>query len=121
MSELVTITGQIINRPGDNGLTVDYCSLAADFKDSDLLNKIVNIRYWISDTDDTPDIIKERYLKTLMGVVDVDYGYIYYSEITGGQLTAETLTIGGHDLLKELATFNEKYVLLEIEIVPAVG
>lgn len=33
-----------------------------------LSNKNVNVQYWISDIEDTPDVIKERHLTTLMGV-----------------------------------------------------
>jgi hypothetical protein len=121
MSELITIHGEIINKMSDSGLTIDYYPLAEEFKDHDLANRTVNIRYWISDTEDTPDVIKECHLKTLIGVVDVDYGYIFYSEISGGQVTAEKLMVGGHDLIKELTSFNGKYILLEIEAAPAVG
>lgn len=88
--------------------------LAEEFE-SELQGKQVSIRYWISDTKKTKEQIQEGALKTIMGVVDAEYGD-RYSEITGYLWTDEELNIGGHDLLAELSSFKRKFVYLEIDV-----
>jgi hypothetical protein len=88
--------------------------LAEEFE-SELQGKQVSVRYWISDTKKTKEQIQRSALKTIMGVVDADYGD-RYSEITGYLWTDEELNIGGHDLRSELSCYKGKFVYLEIDV-----
>lgn len=88
--------------------------LAEEFE-SKLQGKKVSARYWISDTEKTKEQIQEGALKTIMGIVDADYGD-RYSEITGYLWTDEELNIGGHDLLAELSSYKGNFVFLEIDV-----
>ena len=40
----------------------------------------------------------------------------FYSELTGYPWTDEWLKIGGHNLIKELESYRDKWAILEIEV-----
>jgi len=88
--------------------------LAEEFE-RELQGNQVSVRYWISDAEKTKEQIQEGALKTIMGIVDADYGD-RCSEITGYLWTDEELNIGGHDLLSELSSYKGKFVYLEIDV-----
>ena len=50
-----------------------------------------------------------------MGLLESEF-WEQYSEITGYLGTDETLNVGGHDLLEELRSNIDNYIILEIEI-----
>lgn len=81
-----------------------------------IARKKVTVRYWISDTPATKEELKEDFIvKSLGGVANCKYGS-HYSELTGYLWTDEELKIGGHDLLNELKSFKDKWIILEIEV-----
>lgn len=87
----------------------------AEVLDSDISGRTVSIRYWICDVEMTKNQANESFLRTLMGLADVDFGPVY-SEATGFLWTDEEIKIGGHDLLVELKSYVGKWLILEIDI-----
>jgi aldehyde:ferredoxin oxidoreductase len=78
-------------------------------------NKMVAVSYYISDEKISLELAQECFIKSLVGEMYADYD-MHYSEITGYLWTDEDLNIGGHDLLKELKTYNSKYLILIVDI-----
>jgi len=118
--EMITISGQIIRDADGENL---YALFIGDNRHepivkilNDLIaNKVVTVRYWITDKECTKEDAIEDNLKILMGVADTEYSS-HYSETTGYLYTDEKLNVGGHDLLAELWGYVGKYIILEIEI-----
>lgn len=85
------------------------------FLEENIKNKIVTVRYWISNIKQTKEQIQEAATLTVMGLLESEF-WEQYSEITGYLGTDETLNVGGHDLLEELRSNIDNYIILEIEI-----
>ena len=82
----------------------------------DYLNgKTLSARYWITDQKATKDEAIEQFLRRIDGSAEIEF-HAHYSDITGYLWTDINLTIGGHDLLQELASYAGKYLILEIDI-----
>lgn len=79
-----------------------------------LHGKIATVKYYISEKEVTLEHAEELFIKSLFGQIEADY-CMRYSEITGYLWTDEELNIGGHDLLKELKTFDGKYLILLVD------
>lgn len=92
---------------GDTVLNDDFMSLIA--------NKVVTVRYYISDVPKTKQELRENQLLKISGSVDADYRD-RYTEVTGYLWTDEKLKVGGHDLLSEISDNEGKYIYLEINI-----
>lgn len=71
-------------------------------------------RYYISDREQSANALQKAFLSQVLGASRADYE-VHYSEITGYLRTAETINIGGHNLLEELKTSLGKWLHLEIE------
>lgn len=120
MKELteVTIAGWISIH--DHGESEDILHLScieeplADFLEF-MHRKNVTVRYWVTDTECSIDQASEDFLATVMGRAEVKYG-AQYSELTGYLWTDEDLIVGGHDLLKELKSYKDKWLILQLEI-----
>lgn len=104
----------------DHGESSDVLFVGADnepFADTlDFMNrKKVTVRYWITNCECTIKQASEEFLKTVMGVADVDF-YARYSDMTGYLWTDEDLNVGGHDLLDELKSHDGSFLNLEVEV-----
>ncbi len=77
--------------------------------------KQVTIRYWVTKKECTKDQAQEFFIRELFGELNAEYSPCY-SEATGYLWTTEELNIGGHNLLDELSSYVEKYLILEIDI-----
>lgn len=58
---------------------------------------------------------QEKFISSLFGSINADY-HIAYSEITGYLWTTEELTIGGHDLIEELKSYDGEYIHLVTKV-----
>jgi hypothetical protein len=74
----------------------------------------LSVRYWIADKPFQRNDAEELTLKLLYGNGDSLVG-ARYSDITGYLWTDEEINVGGHDLIKELYSFEGKYCVLEIK------
>lgn len=74
----------------------------------------VTVRYFVSDTDKTPDELTENLIRVVSGDLHADYGD-HYSEYTGYLWTDEEVKVGGHDLLEELKGSVGKFAHIAME------
>jgi hypothetical protein len=87
----------------------------AELLQEEIGNKLVTVRYYISDRVVSIEEAQQKFINQLFGVLDANYNVVY-SEITGYLWTDQEINVGGHDLLEELATYHGKYLILEVEI-----
>lgn len=87
----------------------------ADVLKSDISNKQVSVSYWITDKQCTKDEAQEQFLKKLYGSADCKFKS-HYGDITGYLWSDENLVIGGHDLLQELRSNIDKFLVLDITV-----
>ena len=93
----------------------------------DLLGRIIEmvssfgntgqVNYWISDNPISKDEAVEKFLEKLYGRIDAEYEayHYYYSTLTGGGVDYDCeLTIGGHNLYRELADKEGKFLIIEL-------
>lgn len=78
-------------------------------------NKFITVRYYICNKETTLEQAEEYFVRQLYGEFIANYD-MCYSEITGYLWTNEDLQVGGHDLLEELKSYVEKYLIMIIEI-----
>ena len=79
-------------------------------------NMEIQVGYYLSDNVCTKEEILEGFLKKLFGSVDASYeenGYAYSSWTTGTDYDTN-LTIGGHDLFRELNNEEGRFILIEL-------
>lgn len=88
--------------------------LAEVLQDS-ISDKIVTVRYWITEEECSREIAQEQFMKRLVGSADCEFAS-WYSDITGYLWTDEEIKIGGHDLLAELQSHIGKWLILEVEV-----
>lgn len=93
----------------------NHCFHARRYWGRELVDKVVTVRYWISDTQKTKEELKGDVVRKISGDIDAIY-YTHYSEYTGYLWTDEECNIGGHNLLEELRSYVGKYIHLEIEV-----
>lgn len=82
---------------------------------SDLEDKQVSVRFYLSDVELTDEKIKEQLLLSISGSLTAEYRAAY-SDYTGYLWSNDELEIGGHKLLEDLRQHIGKYCLLEIDI-----
>lgn len=87
----------------------------ADVLQDSIARKQVSVCYWITDQQCTKDQAQEQFLKKLYGAADCEFRS-HYSDITGYLWTDEDLVIGGHDLLDELRSNIDSFVILDITV-----
>lgn len=80
-----------------------------------LHRKFATVQYYISDKKVTLEQAQEKFLNSLFGQIDVDYT-MQYSETSGYLWTDEEFNVGGHNLLQELKTYHNKYLILIVDI-----
>ena len=76
--------------------------------------KIITVRYWITDIKVTKGQAVEGFVAELVGCGKAGF-CARYSEMTGYLWTDQDLKVGGHDLLAELESYVGKWLILEIE------
>lgn len=76
----------------------------------------IQVDYYLADNVSTKEEILEGFLKKLYGNVEASYEAIEYaySSWTAGTDHDTNLTIGGHDLFRELANEDGRFILLEL-------
>ena len=76
----------------------------------------IQVGYYLADKVCTKAEILEGFLKKLYGSVDVSYesNEYMYSSWTSGVDYDTNLKIGGHDLFRELANEDGRFILLEL-------
>lgn len=80
-------------------------------------NNTVQVNYWISDKKKTKNKMMEDLVKKLCGSINAEYETetCSGSSWTGSWTNKNSkLNIGGHDLLSELSSYQEKYIILEL-------
>ncbi len=82
---------------------------------SEISEKNVSVRYWISDKELSKNELIESNVRSLSGAGDAEYE-ARYSDYTGYLWTDQKLEIGGHSLLGELSDYIGKFIYLEIDI-----
>lgn len=87
----------------------------AGILESSIRHKKVSVKYYISSEKVTQEVAEDNFIRTIEGDSKVEY-QMGYSEYTGYLWTDEEITIGGHDLLKELKSFENQYLLLIIAV-----
>lgn len=77
--------------------------------------KEIHVSYLISDVELTKEQFLENRLLTIFGgVPKLECNDVHGSEWTGYMWTNQKFEIGGHDLIKELSTYDEQYCYLKI-------
>ncbi len=72
----------------------------------------IHLRYTISKSEISPETVEEEVLRSLFGEIDAEHGCIPFSEWTGFVAWDDTLKVGGHDLIRELLSFEGQYCYL---------
>ena len=73
--------------------------------------KNVSVRYWIANFEATKEIADEEFASKLLGKAEADFS-VAYSDYTGYLWTDEEINVGGHDLLYELKSFADNWLIL---------
>lgn len=81
-----------------------------------LHNKNVTVSFYISNTEQSKDGLKENNILSIAGVLTANYGDCY-SEYTGYLWTTDELMIGNHDLIEDLSSHSGKYCHLSIYVI----
>jgi len=95
----------------ENSTTHPLAALISnDWKNGDQ----VFLRYYITNKKITPDEVQEKHLSKILGNLTVDYELEAYSEWTVLDWK-EKLSVGSHNLIDELKSYEGKYLVLIIE------
>lgn len=108
---------------GDSSDVIFIDDLGSKFPEKPLTKQLeyltgeqVTVYYYITDKKCTLEEAQEQFLKMLyVGEADCEF-HARYSDITGYLWTDENLIIGGHDLLGEIRSHLDSYLVLEIEV-----
>ena len=99
----------------DDGYKIDLVSRFKEAAES-FPNCKVQVNYYLSDAPCTKDEMVEAFLKTLYGHPEAGYtqSSYRYSSWTSGTDYDTNLSIGGHDLARELYNEADKFIILEL-------
>lgn len=86
-----------------------------DRDDNFRVEKQLSVKYWICDKEASKDEAISEVLKRLDGSAEIEF-CARYSDLTGYLWTDEQLNVGGHDLLREIASSEKKWLILEIDV-----
>lgn len=76
----------------------------------------IQLRYYVSDYEiKSLEDIQEKYLKKIVGSIDIAVENIGYSEYTITGYSTENFKLGGHDLEKIFSSYIGKYVCIIID------
>lgn len=76
--------------------------------------KLIHVSYFISDVELTKNQFLENHLKSVFGAYELESHDVHGSEYTGYMWTEQKFEVGGHDLLKEITSYDGKYCYLKI-------
>lgn len=78
---------------------------------------IVRVNYGVADKPCTESKLKEEFLRRVFGDPNVGYekSDYRYSSWTSGTNYDTNFKVGGHDIMKELRSYQGKFLLLNIE------
>lgn len=113
----IIIKGKISRDCEFDELMIGYTELSRNvYRKLNLDGKKITIKYYISDKEiESEDDAIKRFLKGVYsGVLDNEWCPIYGSSWTGQYGVNEVFKVGGHDLLRELDHYIDKYCLLII-------
>ena len=76
------------------------------------------VNYWLSNNPCTKDEILEGFIRKLYGDISADYesNDYCYSSYSSGTYYDTTLQIGGHDLITELSSEQDIFVIIELNV-----
>ena len=100
-----------------DGYKIDVVDRFKEAKESFPKSKF-QVNYWLSNNPCTKDEILEGFLRKLYGDISADYesnGYCY-SSYSSGTYYDTTLQIGGHDLITELSSEQDRFIIIELNI-----
>lgn len=99
----------------EDGYKIDLVSRFKEAVES-FPNCKVQVNYYLSDTPCTKDEMVEGFLKKLYGHPEASYtqSSYRYSSWTSGTDYDTNLTVGGHDLARELYNEADKFIILEL-------
>ena len=106
---------QTIKLVQEDGYKIDIVGRFKEATES-FPNMEIQVGYYLSDNVCTKEEILEGFLKKLFGSVDASYeanGYAYSSWTTETDYDTN-LTIGGHDLFRELNNEEGRFILIEL-------
>lgn len=76
----------------------------------------IQLRFYVSDNEiESKEQIEEKYLKKILGSIDISVENIGYSEYTITGCATENFTLGGHDLEKEFSNYLGKYICIIVD------
>ncbi len=76
----------------------------------------IQLRYYVSDNEiKSQEDIQEKYLKKILGSIDISVENIGYSEYTITGCVTENFTLGGHDLEEIFSNYIGKYVCIIVD------
>ncbi len=82
--------------------------------DIEKYGSFLQVTYYISDTPKSPDEMLMSFIENLIGVGTAGVTYAMGSEWTGEYCIGSEITVGGHDLERELYNHMDKYLQLDI-------
>lgn len=76
----------------------------------------IQLRYYVSDNEiESQEDIQEKYLKKILGDIDICVENIGYSEYTITGWSTENFSLGGHDLEKVFSNYIGKYICIIVD------
>lgn len=87
----------------------------AEILEEEISGKQVCLKYYISNKKLSLEDAEACFIRIIEGEVDAEYT-MRYSEYTGYLWTDEEIKIGGHNLLEELKSNKDKYLILIVDI-----
>jgi len=83
-------------------------------RDIEQHGQFLTVKYYISNYELSEEALVTNWLDQLEGIGDAKY-HVHYSDYTGYLWTDQEFKVGGHDILAELASYEGKFLHLEIE------
>ena len=81
-----------------------------------LYNPKVFFRFYSSADKETLDEVQKKHILQITGALDIYETWYGYSEYTIEGYSVEHFMVGGHDIEKELSSYNGKYVHILIDV-----
>lgn len=100
-----------------DGYKIDVVDRFKEAKESFPKSKF-QVNYWLSNNPCTKDEILEGFIRKLYGDISADYesNDYCYSSYSSGTYYDTTLQIGGHDLITELSSEQDRFVIIELNV-----
>lgn len=100
-----------------DGYKIDVVDRFKEAKESFPKSKF-QVNYWLFNNPCTKDEILEGFLRKLYGDISADYesNNYCYSSYSSGTYFDTTLQIGGHNLISELSSEQDRFIFIELNI-----